>query len=91
MASLDTNSCTWSVSPGIGLASVGNVCMDSFRRWSATSASSVQWKLIFSMHPLSVWNNGIAFSADLEINRLNAVILPFQPWTSLKVCDISSH
>lgn len=48
------------------------------------SATGVQWKLFFSMHPLSLWKNGMGFSTDLEMNRLRVVSLTFKPCTSLR-------
>ena len=67
----------WSVSPGVGVADVGSA-------FSVASASGIQRKLFFSMHPLSVSNIGIAFSTDLEMKWLNVVSLPFRPWASLR-------
>lgn len=40
----------------------------------------------FLMHPLSFWNNEMAFFFDLEMNQINVVSFRFRPLSSLNVC-----
>lgn len=90
-ASLDADKYIWSVSPGIGLDSVGSLCNAFFIWCSAASTFGVQQKLFFSMHPLRVSNSGIAFSADLEMKQVSIFSLPLRPWTSLSMWgDVTS-
>lgn len=86
MTLLDADRYIWSVLLGVGLASVGSACSASFIRCSAASASSVQRNLFFSMHPLSVSNNGMAFSTYLEMKQVSVFSLSFRTWASLSVC-----
>lgn len=85
MASFDVEKYTYSISPGTGLTSVGNLCRASLICWSVVYAAGVYWKLFFSMHPYRVWKSGMAFSDNLEMKRLRAVSLPFNPLVSLRV------
>ena len=85
MASFEVERYTCSISPGMGLANVGNLCRASLIFWSANSASAVHWKLLFSMQHFNVWNSGMALSADFDINLLSVVSFPFSPYASLKV------
>lgn len=77
---------TKSVSPRMGLAKIGSLCKACFRCYCAVSASGFQWKLLFSMHPLSVWKSGSDFPSDLEVKKLKAVRFQSNPCMSLRVC-----
>jgi hypothetical protein len=85
MLSCDAAMYIYSISPLIGVVSVGRISMNSFNFWKAASASILHWKIFLSIHPLRVLKNGSDRSAPFDKNLLKAASFPLRLCTSFNV------
>jgi hypothetical protein len=71
---------------GCGLESIDNFWMRSLSSSKAACCSDSYWKL---SKPLSTVKNDKLHSANFNMNRFSAVILPMSLWTSFQIAEAS--